>query len=216
MPVGWKVIPIGEVIRRTFGGDAEEGIPNLILMDIQENDERRRWRFADLAESSKTGNRFVQLPLNLFRHAVDRLTHAIASRAQLRSLRAARDFDGGPIGGAVIDRDRTVILEQEALFNVGRCEVEARISGAPGDALVDGISRADVVNRIVRRQEVMVVSGVQLDANLQLLEVTETANGLRLALGSGEGWKQQTRQQGDNGDNDQQFDQRKTVSGREL
>ena len=61
----------------------------------------------------------------------------------------------------------------------------------------------------IRRIQIAVVSDIEMNRHHHLFAVVQTVNLLRLGLGLGQHGQQHARQDGNDGDNNQQFDKRK-------
>ena len=67
------------------------------------------------------------------------------------------------------------------------------------------------VGSAVWRQVIFVIQNVEMRRQAPLLEVVQTGNALSFRLGFGQRWQQKRSQDGDNGDDDEQLDQRKAT-----
>jgi len=126
---------------------------------------------------------------------------------QLRKLLSLDRLQSRSVCRAVIDSQRTVVLKQQAIFDVGSTQFQARISvQAPRCSFhrITTRARGTWINEndgIVWDQQVVVIDGVEVPANLQLPEVIETGGVQRLRFSLAQRGQKEARQNGDDCDN---------------
>ena len=59
------------------------------------------------------------------------------------------------------------------------------------------------------RQRVAIILGIHLDGEIDLFQIVQASRPPGSCLGTGQDWQQQCRQNGDDGDDHEQFNQRK-------
>ena len=117
------------------------------------------------------------------------MAHVVAPMTQLRKLLSLDRLQSRSVCRAVIDSQRTVVLKQQAIFDVGSTKFQARISvQAPRCSFreITTDARGTWINEndgIVWDQQVVVIDGIEVPANLQLPEVIEAGDIERLGLG---------------------------------
>jgi hypothetical protein len=122
-------------------------------------------------------------------------------------------FNVGSISGTMIDAQGRVVLKQQPALNSRRIRVEGREIGAPrrtgvpGDRLVAG----DVVNEIIRRQEIIVFCQIKVATQFKLFEIAQTIDVSGPVLRLAHRRQQQPRENGDDGDDHEEFNQREPV-----
>ena len=117
----------------------------------------------------------------VLRVAVDRLAHVVAAGAQRSRRVPAGVGQRGTVRRAMVDAERTVVLEQHPVLDVDL----RRVGQAPRDAGGNGAvaaSRADAHHGVVRHHQIIVVQGVGMPADLKLLQVVKAGDGPGLAL----------------------------------
>src|SRR5947209_8768079 len=109
---------------------------------------------------------------------------------------------------AMINCSRSIIGKQDSMFYVTRGQVILDVSEHPGTWEADQITGYGVNTGVLRRQSVAMIVGVPQPTDLELLEVHQALDSLRLGLRPREGGQKQAGQDRDDRDNDQQLDER--------
>jgi len=118
---------------------------------------------------------------------------------------------------AVVDRQRGVLRKQRTIDDGARIVFNGRIDirqpGEAGQEAPTEVRRgaAERGHRIVGRILIAVVADAHLRAVLELLQIIQAHNVLRLRLGLCQGRQEQRGQDGDDGNDHQQFYQRKSL-----
>src|SRR2546429_405788 len=110
----------------------------------------------------------------------------------------------------MVDGSRTVVLKQDAVLDVRCGGVQGRDARTPGKAANNWIVARDTVNEIIWRQPVIIVQRIQVAADLQLPEVVQARDIECLSFGFVQGGQKKARKDGDDRDDHQQFNQRKS------
>jgi hypothetical protein len=131
------------------------------------------------------------------------------------------------VGGTFVGADRAAeIFSQHAVLHpgvIGVADVRSGQGGAPGhdvvDPVVENIPRDGsdgFVHAVIVGHAVIGVARIEMPRQRDLLGVVQTADALRLGLRLGEGRQKHGREDGDDGNNHQEFDQREgaRASGR--
>ena len=70
-----------------------------------------------------------------------------------------------------------------------------------------------VINEIIQHESVVVVVRVHMPGQLELAEVVDAIDGLRPGFPSTQDWQQQAGENGNDGDDDEQFDEGEGARG---
>lgn len=135
----------------------------------------------------------------------------------LRSLRRAEEV----IGGAFVDADRAVGVggQNTILYpsDVGDASSRQRVVGRPSHEVVDPVVELSGGNGFcgsgngeVVGASFVVVAGVKYPAEDELFVVADASDGFGLFFGLAKSRQQHASQNGDNGYDDEKFDERKT------
>jgi hypothetical protein len=200
------------------GRVAELRIYNGIGVFINKNEGAAGPRCFDGIQGGPHGNferQFLRLR-GTVRPAVHGLAHIIAPPARLREQLAIRRLQRGHVGRAMINPQLGIEGEQRAVDDVGGVDFCLGIQiRQPGDAAARvsdrGICpRFDKRNRIVWRQVVVVVPDVEMPANLKLALIVQAFDIDGGLPGLAQNGKNDGRENGDDGNDNKQLDERKT------
>ena len=221
MPVGGHVKPAVLPVlkkRRPLGRQPELGVKLRGGQLVNEHKQIAGAGCLDLGQRAEGGDMadffIIGDVVQIMGITVDRLAHVVAAVAQLEQRLAVRRLHGGVVRRAMVDGRGMVVGEEDALFQVCGVQVCLRMIRAPGLAGDDGCAVGRAVRRhqrVVWGKKVAIVTGVEVGADLQLLQVAKAFGAACFILGLGDGWQQQRRQNPDDGDDDQQFKQRESA-----
>ena len=212
MPAGGEVPPS----RRVLGPvpaprrDAKMRIVDALLVDIDEEDQLRRPRIDDLGllgEARQVG-RLVGVG-----QAIDRLAQVVAAGAlEVQDLACFRSHLPH-VGWAPVDVGRFVVMPEQAVLDIVRGGIERCQARAPRQILAEARRRrlrVDVINEPVGQQKAIVVRRIELCTDLKLLEVVQAGQLPAFCSRQRKRRQQNSNQKGENRDDNQQFDQRKS------
>ena len=123
------------------------------------------------------------------------------------------DSGDAGIGRALVNADALVVGIQVSvgpgqLGNVGAIDVIAE------DPASDPAPVIRLTIRAIEHHAVIMIAGVQLPGELELLQIAEAGDALCFGFGFGQGRQQHRCQYGDDRDDDQQLDQGESLDGR--
>src|SRR2546428_4562228 len=121
-------------------------------------------------------------------------------------------YHGRFVCGAMINRGRSIIGKQKSIFYVTRGQVILDVSEDPGTWEADQITGYGVNTGDLRWQSVAMIVGIHQPTDLELFEVHQALDSLRLGLRPREGWKKQAGQDRDDRDDDQQLNECECIS----
>lgn len=125
-------------------------------------------------------------------------------RARPRQARLSRDRV--LVRRATINAGRLVVGKQDSPHQIAGGQIVNGITDSPGRFLAhDYASALDPI--VARWHYIVVVVRVHVPAELELFEVAQASDGLRLALGFGERGQEHPRQDRDDGNDDEQLDE---------
>src|SRR5580765_5634847 len=128
-------------------------------MNVEKNEQLGRRGQGDFGQSGKGRNVCNLRPWR----AVDRPAHVVTACSKLWQPVAIGGHDGGLVSGTMIDGGRAVVLEQKSLLDVGGGGVQRRNARTPGEAANDrNVIAFDIVNKIIRRQPILVIRRVEM------------------------------------------------------
>jgi len=173
-------------------------------MNVEKNEQLGRSGLGDFGQSGKRRNVCNLRPWR----AVDRPTHVVTAGSKLRQRAAIDGHDRGSVGGTMIDGGRAVVLEQKPLLDVGGGGVQRRNARTPGQAANDrNIIAINIVNKIIWRQPIIVISRIEMPAELKLFEIVEAGDIERLRFRPAQSRQEEARKDRNDRDDDQQFNQ---------
>ena len=183
-----------------FRVQTEVTVVDAVLVFFEKDACQRRPGRLDLSEA------FVN-PIGLGR-VVPPIHHAVHRVAAVAGESPAADDPATRIGGASIDPDRLVVGEetphaQDHLVG-GVAWIEHQV---PGDPRIPAVGVVRVGEFLVADQPVGVVVGIHRPAERELLQVAEARRALSPGLCFRQCREEHSRQNGDDGDDNQQFDQ---------
>ena len=120
--------------------------------------------------------------------------------------------DGRFVCRAMINRGRSIIGKQNSIFYVTRGQVILDVSEDPGTWEADQTTGYGVNTGVLRWQSVAMIVGVHQPSELELIEVHQALDSLRLGLRPREGGQKQAGQDRDDRDDDQQLNECECIS----
>jgi len=88
----------------------------------------------------------------------------------------------------MINRNRSIILEEQPILDARWIHIKWGHIGAPGRSVVarNGLVGGNVIDKIIRRHEIIIVADVKLEAQLQLFEIVQACDAQCPAFGLGQ------------------------------
>ena len=179
------------------GADDEAGVFDAALVFVDERDGLDGGGRSDLAEAMPAR------PIVRFWDVVHETAQGHAADAADPAFIA----DGGTVGGAFVDAGLLIVGKEDAAFDVGGGRVGEGVAGDPGAGAGIQALTATVSGRLVRGELVIEIVNVKSPGQGQLPVISETLYLCRLGFGATEGWKEHSGENGDDGDDDEQFNQ---------
>src|SRR3954470_20440902 len=114
MTIRGKIPPDRRTAKVLLIGHAKRRIEDFILLHIQKDEERTRVWISYFGVISKT--RSVPGVRVKLAQAIYAQAHVVASPAQLRKLHTRERRNRRAVGGAMVDRQRTVVLKEQPVY----------------------------------------------------------------------------------------------------
>ena len=120
--------------------------------------------------------------------------------------------DGRFVCRTMINRGRSIIGKQNSIFYVTRGQVILDVSEDPGTWEADQSTGYWGNTGVLRWQSVAMIVGIHQPTELELVEVPQALDSLRVGLRPREGGQKQAGQDRDDRDDDQQLNERECIS----
>lgn len=181
-------------------GDGQARVLDAVFMLIEEHEGLGRRRILDLRVKMPAGRApRVRVIVHVGIHRDAPKSRNLALIPYRRTIcRAFVDFDGA------------VVAEKHAVFDVGAGRISPGVPVDPGVLCRDETFAIASGQCGIRGQGIPVVIHIHLPAKLKLLVIAETVNLLRLGLRIAQRWQQHSRENRNDGDDNEEFDQSKS------